>query len=181
MNKKVMWAGVAVVVVVAILGAVMFMSKNAGNKTVGTSEKNQVKTTPRLASFRELKNSTTPQECSYDEKSVAQGSTGVLYISNNKMRGDFQSTSNGKIIKSHIIFDNQYNYVWMDNSLNGIKMLSNSQNTDGSKNPSGIDEDTKIDYTCQDWSEDAGVFKLPENVKFQDISAAPSAIKPVAK
>ena len=95
------------------------------------------------------------------------------------MRGDFQSTSQGRTIVSHMVSDGKFNYIWVDNTPTGFKMPLNAPKTEGNPNYSGVDENKQINYNCQTWSEDAGLLTVPTTVTFQDFSAIPAAAKPI--
>lgn len=180
MNKKVIWIVVAVVVVLAIAGAVVLIRKDAGQiKSDGTSKGKQVPVVQKQASFKELLALSSPQKCTFGDPATTDNSFGTVYISNNKMRGDFQAAADGRTIKSHMISDGQYSYVWMDNTPTGFRMSLNAPKTEGQPNYSGVDENKQINYNCQAWLEDAGLLTVPTTVTFQDFSAIPAAAKPI--
>lgn len=163
-------------VVLAIVGAVMLNRKGVSQiKSDDVSKDKQVPITQKQASFKELLGISSPQKCTFGDAN----SSGTVYISKNKMRGDFQSTTQGTTINTHMISDGGYNYVWMGDSTSGFKMATETPKTDEQTNPTGVDMNKQNIYSCQSWNEDAGLLTVPATVKFMDFKSSPVVTTPV--
>ena len=87
------------------------------------------------------------------------------------MRGDFTSVSAGQSIKSHMITDQGYIYVWTDMMDQGFKMSANTNSTGEDEN-SSVDVNQEIEWDCEPWSEDSSMFNLPSGIKFMEMGGA---------
>jgi hypothetical protein len=133
--------------------------------------------------LKDLFASSKNQKCTFSDSS--SGSSGTVYITGNKMRGDFSSTVHGQTVISHMIVDNQISYVWSDASTQGVKLsyekieqlttATASAQSSGSKMPISLDQ--KVSYQCEAWISDPAVLSLPSTVKFIDFSSLIPQIK----
>jgi len=104
------------------------------------------------------------------------GSSGKVYVSAGKMRGDFATVVNGEVAASHMYSDGKTMYIWMDGSEMGFKSSIEVTGTPipeptGSQTQTKMDIDEEVDYNCQPWTADDSMFKLPANIEFKDLSA----------
>jgi hypothetical protein len=183
MNKT---TTIIIVVIVLILlggGAFFFLNKSSHNpvKSVQQSVQNQVaKMTTEHKSLADFFSMTGSQKCTFTDKT--NNSSGTLYIGDNKMRGDFQATDNGKTTQTHMINDGTYVYLWIDGQKDGYKMSTAKVKNEaaqvstapGEQVPSQaqvVDMKQKADYSCGPWSVDATMFTLPQGVTFTDFSS----------
>jgi hypothetical protein len=120
----------------------------------------------------------TPQKCTYSVESAA--TSGTVYVSNGKVRGDYATTVEGKPMSGHVIVSGGYSYVWSDGNTQGFKMAMNLnevasisgdiENRASSQMP---DLNQKVDYNCSAWAADEKLFAPPSDVTFSSF-AAPS-------
>lgn len=174
MNKKALWIGIAIVLILVAAWGVMASRKKSGlEKGEGlTSEKQQkADDGSKLTSLKELQAITSPQKCTFKDEASPEQAQGLVYISKGKMRGDFGMLSQGKTVKTHMVSDGKYSYTWMDESATGFKMAMDAPKTESKPASSGVDADKQINYSCQAWSEDPVMFTVPSNIKFEDFSA----------
>lgn len=124
------------------------------------------------------------QKCTFSDKS--DGSSGAVYVSSGKMRGDFQRPENGKTNASHMINDGKYMYYWSDGEKSGYKMSldfvkqqaaqitttpDNNISSSNEQTPSqAVNMKQQADYSCGGWSEDASMFTVPTDITFTDYS-----------
>jgi hypothetical protein len=109
--------------------------------------------------------------------------TGVAYIDGTRSRQDIiLNITEGTTVENHIIIDNEWMYSWNSAQPNkGIKMnyqdMINS--TEDSEDSEDVDIDNQIKYQkpdqefnfkCDAWDVEASIFKLPDNIKFTDLS-----------
>ena len=122
-------------------------------------------------SLKDLLSKGISQSCTFK----TDGSTGTIYMSGGKIRGDFDATVEGQIMKSHMIVDSNTSYIWSDGSKTGIKMSFDpnaSTATNGTETQSGsFDVSAQMDYKCGVWITDASMFALPAGISFTSFDA----------
>lgn len=167
MNKKVI---VTVVLLLVLgIGGVFAATKFKGSSTTTTpTESTQ---TPATAnSLKSLLALGTSQTCTFDN----QGNTGTMFISSGKVRGDFDSTVNGKTTKTHMIIDGKTSYIWMGSEKTGFKMSFDATTQPGASSStqgSGtFDPNANMNFNCSAWVADETVFALPKGVTFTSFS-----------
>lgn len=174
MNKTLL-IGLAVGAVVIIAAAGVFLLNSKKQQPATTSETPETSVTntdtqPR--SLRELMSFANNQTCTFTDD---QGNSGVVYVSDNKMRGDFQSSLNGENTESHMLINGNDMYLWFADNPEGFKTSLESvkdlQAEQGDDEPKTVDIDKQVDYECQNWTVDQSVFQVPTDVKFTDYSA----------
>lgn len=101
--------------------------------------------------------------------------SGIIYVSGKKMRGDFMVNveSLGEV-KSSMIQDGEYAYLWSDADKKGTKFkvsgiptpspIANSSNQ-------SVDLNQEVDLKCSSWGVDPSKFTVPSDVEFTDMSA----------
>lgn len=112
--------------------------------------------------------------CNFDVPSDENGnsSKGTVYISNGNMRGDFQTTQDGKVTSMSMIRKGNDNYVWGDGMETGMKMTLSPEDLKGKTNEASkyVDLNKKVDYRCNPWGVDSSKFNPPSNIRFTDFS-----------
>jgi len=179
MNKVVL--SVVVVVAIAIGGWYMFGgskadesadSMNDQGNTMGLDEKEGEVFSGSLA---ELMEKGGDYRCTFNHNTSAGSSDGVVYMSGERIRGDFTSVVSalGITVESHMISDGQNTYTWSPLTPQGYKAPVVKDTTEGDKSTqtegSYSDINQKLDYHCDPWSVDEAVFALPEGMSFVDI------------
>lgn len=130
-------------------------------------------------SLKDLLSAGIAQKCTFSTTDESGTSEGVTYVSGGKVRADFSSTVEGKVVKSHMISDGKTNYIWTDGEKTGFKMTVEQTSTTESDVPSSstdtsvssqVDLNEKADYKCSAWIADDSLFTPPSDVEFQDFS-----------
>lgn len=162
-------------------GGYYFMSKNAANAPMIPSGTSSNQAGGALKSLKDLLLSGVAQKCTFSDKTDNVETNGTTYVAGGKMRGDFNSTVEGKQTASHMIVDGKTSYIWSDDQTNGIKMTidketSESKSTsnttlNSSAKEEAVDVNKKLDYKCSPWGVNNSLFTPPANVKFTDFSA----------
>ena len=169
MNTKI---GVIIAIVVLGLlggGAYVMMSKSkSAPASPTTTEAKPTETTTTASQVRgtlkDLLTSALPQTCSFTNDTGASGS---VYVSGGKMRGDFQTTSQGKTFSGHMIIDSGYSYLWSDAMARGMKIaMSDVQPTGTATSNQSMDVNQAVSYSCKPWVPNSSMFTLPTNVTF---------------
>lgn len=184
MSSKLIGVGVVALVIIG-LGAFWFMNTQSTNE-LGGSDENTVESgsgatdeaTTSEATPSSLKNLLAlgrAQQCTFSDSTTYN--QGIVYVGNNKARGNFTSANNGQEIVSHMIVDGEAVYIWIDGAATGFKTALNAtQPTEATTQTQQFDADTTVNYRCEPWVVDPAAFTLPSGVQFSDTSALfPSA------
>jgi hypothetical protein len=113
-------------------------------------------------------------ECTFVQTNDMSDSTGTVFISGKKMRGDFKTTVkavSGMNVESHMISDGEFMYNWSSMLPTGFK-IAITESTNATSTPSGsqnFDYNQKLDYKCKAWMADSTKFELPASIKFTEI------------
>lgn len=114
--------------------------------------------------------------CTFDQTVENNRSTGTVYISNGKMRGDFKSSvvtgATPIDVESHMISDGEFMYTWSSMMPTGFKMAVVQNTTADGTTPTSqqmFDANMKLSYDCDPWTVDASKFTLPSAVTFTEI------------
>lgn len=174
MNNKI---AIAVVAIIVIAGGAFLLTRNKA-KSPSTVDSNTEATADaeseasiESGSIESLIAAGRSQMCTFSSKEQDTQTSGTMYVSGGKMRGDFETdTGSGNKTVSHMMYDGTTSYVWSDGSNMGFKMaLDTSDQT--SAPTQGVDPKKNYEYHCEKWSTDNSKFELPSNVEF---TSAPS-------
>ena len=177
MNKTYLIIACAAVVLL-LAGGVFLLLGNSKSSTpstqkTGVETQTSANTTPadslEKTSLKALMSGTTNQQCTFTD--TESGSSGTVYVSGGKFRGDFNSQVNGVVQSSHMISDGQEVYVWMDALTSGFKMSMAAIDKTPNSGQKTVDVNKQVDYSCKPGSVDASRFSLPTEIKFEDVSA----------
>lgn len=107
------------------------------------------------------------------------GGSGTIYVSGKKFRGDFTVKIAGeKEVKSQVLSDGVYTYVWSSESPTGIKMKIDVTSPTASAQTGNFNLDQEVGLNCSPLVVvDASKFTIPTNIQFTDLS---SMIQPKA-
>lgn len=179
MNKK-----VGIIVAIAIIATgVYFFTKSGSNDNNTKSESGSASSADQdnqqNSSLKSLMALGKSQKCEFkstDEQGTAEG---VFYISNGKSRGDITTNYEGQTSKTHMIYDNNTSYVWMDGSNSGFKMAIDTQDPQSTTpdQTQGVDPNKDYKFDCDNWNSDNSMFTTPSNVEFKEfnIPTAPTS------
>jgi hypothetical protein len=169
--------GVLVLVVVALaaIGGTVYVANKSERQADGIKDEMKADVSAGAGvSLKDLLSRGESLRCEVEQGVGSATTTGVVFIADGKVRGDFSSevrgTTDGQIA-SHILVDGPTVYVWSDMSAQGFKTSVNA-NAQASAQASAPSYDQKLDYRCDDWNADSSRFELPEGMTFMDINAA---------
>lgn len=113
-------------------------------------------------------------KCSFTHSTDAGDSSGTVYISGMKMRGDFVSviTAGEASMESHMISDGEFTYVWSPAMPMGMKMKITEEMTPSGTTVQAVPVDQELDYSCEKWNVVESQFSLPAGVNFTELKAA---------
>ncbi|MCL5435231.1 MAG: hypothetical protein M1405_02475 [Patescibacteria group bacterium] len=166
---------VAAAVILALLGGAAYLTLSKSSKT-GNQATNATPATQKqenaAKSFMDILSSGISQKCTFDMKVESTESSGVLYVSAGKLRGDITTTVEGKKQNISMIRNGDTNYIWGSAIPQGIKMTVPEKDfASDTKTGQYFNPNEKADYKCSPWIVDSSLFAPPANVKFTDISA----------
>ncbi|MBX9765580.1 hypothetical protein K2X83_02975 [Patescibacteria group bacterium] len=109
-------------------------------------------------------------QCTFTVENQVAQSSGTVYVSGQKLRGDFSSLvpQLNQTIDSHMIQDNGAVYVWTSLSPQGFKTETAISTPGGAAafQEQGVDVNQAYDYNCVPWTVDPSKFELPAGVTF---------------
>lgn len=168
---------VAVVVLITLVGGGYFLMNRSDNSETPSQTASEASSAPETAesmqktTLKEFMAMSGTQQCQFNDAET--GNSGAVFIDAGKMRGDFNSSVNGKITPSHMINDGKDIYFWMDDQATGFKTsLSAIEGMSGhTGSAQTVDINKEVDYKCESWTADPVKFAVPTEVKFQDMAA----------
>lgn len=168
MNRNALIGLIAVVIFAA--GGWYLYSNNGATRSAGTqTPPNQEQ--GQMLSMKELMASNASQQCTFAEPQ--SDTSGTIYVSGGKVRGDFETKSESGTVSGHMIADSSTVHTWMDGMSQGFKASFDVAAT-ADKNmeaQQSLNPDKKLDYRCSPWQADRSKFELPAGVTFTDMSA----------
>lgn len=168
--------GVVVGVVVVLGGGYYLMNQpGAGADSARTGPQAEVTEQAEAGrvrgSFASLAGRTGSWKCTVDTSALEAVSSGVVYVADGKVRGDFTTTVQGYgNVESHMLADGTSVYTWSSMMPQGFKTPMTAQGSGGAA-PSGqgMDANMEYSYDCQPWSADTALFVVPANITFRTI------------
>ncbi len=113
-------------------------------------------------------------KCTFGHTTQVGTSTGTVYISGKKIRGDFVSkVSIAELpglndINSSMISDGESIYTWSSMTPEGYK-ASVKQETSTTTTQTNVPTNQELDYSCTAWMVDESKFSLPTHITFKTI------------
>jgi len=101
-------------------------------------------------------------------------SEGTVFLSGERMRGDFRITANGTEMESHVIRNGSTGYTWGTTPMGTVAIMFDiSQEDDIASSNEGesVDLDQNLEFECSAWSVDESKFAPPSDLDFQNVSA----------
>jgi hypothetical protein len=177
MNNKLLLYGIGAVVIIGVIIGFFAMQKPGNPDTDKQAATNTDNKAGQKMSMKALLGAGKTQKCAFTNTADSSNTSGTMYIDSGKMRSDFTSTVDGKTIQSHMIVMDNTSYVWSDAMPQGIKMtFDDIQKPDAASK--SIDINQEVDFSCQDWTPDAGTISLPTGITFTDYSAMLKQVAP---
>ena len=173
-NKNLVLAVIAGLLIIVFGVGAYFLSQNKAATNSGSKE--AVKPTQSLtksaeSTLKDLIASKNPTQCTYSTDAGSTKISGVVYVANGKVRGDFTTTAGKTVITGHMATDAKYVYTWTDGSKQGYKFATDTltgAKTDA--NTQKPDFNQKFKYSCSPWSLDSKMMQLPTDVTFTTFS-----------
>ena len=153
-------------VVIGGIGFLMFSGESSNDPgSEGTPSTNQMNAEEGLfsGSLVDLQNRGGNYRCTFTHESEIAQSSGVIYVAGEKIRGDFESETQGISIDSHMIARDGFIYAWSPISPNGFKVPQTTNGTDADAAAQGgyADFQQNYSYDCKPWKVDESKFEIP--------------------
>lgn len=175
-NKTAKIAGMVVALLLILGLGWFFMSKKGTDSTLkGEQDGGMMANHEGMEqmSMKDLLATGKNQKCEVSYENGKTTNKGTMFFGNGKMRGDFNATTNGQVVASHMINDGKDMYMWVDGQSVAMKMSlegMNNQPTSNQPNDQAqvIDQNAKYNYHCSNWSPDESLLTPPANINFMD-------------
>lgn len=167
------------IIVVVVLGALWYVYSGkqssmpySGNQAQESSMGNKMS-----GKIADLINAGKSLECNFSSDINGYKSSGTVYVSGQKVRGDFKSEAEGKMMDSHMIQDGETIYTWTTDPKQGMMVKISKEDVEkyqdgpagGSNKSFNIDQ--SYDYDCKAWGANPSKFEKPADIQFIDLSA----------
>jgi len=174
MNKTVV--GVVIAVVVLVGGYFLLKGSPTDQDMMMHDDDSMMMGDSMKMTTKEILALGKDQKCTFSRKDANSETSGTVYFTKGKMRGDFKVTASGQTFDSHIINDGTDMYNWSSAMpTTGIKISAVGGAPSNAPNES-FNVDDQMDYSCSSWHPDNSVFALPSGVTFMDAASMyPSA------
>lgn len=168
---------IAIVALGVVGGGAYYVTSKNKDDGQRSSDSQSSEQNDKLASIKGLIEEGRDLQCTFNStESNGDRISGTVYISNERMRGDFSlETDDNPEYKSNVLQDGTNQYFWEESSKEGVKMkidnVEPSEEQETAAEQQSIDQDRQYDFDCSDWSVDETMFSPPGDVEFTDFSA----------
>lgn len=172
MNKNLLIVSGVLVVLAVGVGSYMLMIRNSNISTTNILDQVTSKKTENISekSLAELLVVKEAQKCTVEHAADMTKSSGVAYLANGKIRGDYDVSVGGRDSKVHFIIDKENIHTWIDAVPVGFKVsMMTAKNYSKSPNSQMPDINQKLAYSCTPWIVDFSMFVLPSSIAFTSI------------
>lgn len=176
MNKNIVLVAVGVLVVGALGWYFTVGNDNMGKNMMGKKMGADANLTPEgnsgifSGSLADLMMRGGDYKCTFDQATEAGSAKGTVYVSGNKVRGDFMMMAQGTTMESHMISDGEWTYTWSPMMPQGFKAratdTTNVPGTNTQTSGSYADISQAYNYDCDPWNAEADSFMPPAGVSF---------------
>lgn len=173
-NRNITLAIIGIIAVILLGWFFFFRNNNISNETIG-GETSETAGGIFSGSLMDLTARGGDYKCTFDQTTAAGISQGTVYVSGNKMRGDFMTgaAQNGAMVENHMINDGTWIYTWSPAMAQGFKMSMNTatgaSNANAQMGSSYADVNQALNYDCDAWNADASVFIPPVGMNFMQL------------
>lgn len=169
----------------SVAGGVVYVSAMSKTKTTDTPvsgtpalmEKSPVIQEDMQGNIFDLIKKGKALSCKFS--SSEQRSEGEVYVLGSKIRGNFTMDDGaGTMLKSHMVSDGEYVYLWGDAMEQGIKMKYSELDVEKARTNENLKalNDT-YNYDCDEWAVIDSYFVAPSDITFTDMTALQEMMK----
>lgn len=176
MSRNLIIIGGLVLLTLLGIGAYLTVGNRGASpeSSVNQQTSTETNTSTQAQSLEDFLTMTDDQQCTFTD--ATSETSGTIYVSNQQLRGDFVTNSDGMEVSdevsAHVIANSQDVYLWMDGVEEGYKTSLSSISEASADLPISdfINPDENVDYQCTPWTADTSKFELPD-MEFNDLSA----------
>lgn len=186
-NKLILAAGVGVILVIGAFFVLKQGNTNSSQVPLNKSQSKNTDSSSLTGTLKSLLSQNRPMECdfSYNDTDTATKTSGTVYLSGNKMRGNFTlSQETGQNFESYMIRDEKTGYTWSSLSKQGSKFtfpdeetLKNLEDQNQMEDPLSQIEDKDVEYDCKSWMPAQSFFTPPTDIEFVDLNEQLNQVK----
>lgn len=175
------------ILIVLALGAGWYYWSTNQNETTTTETTTQEDTTSEDTTTEEsdssnnlmsLLQSGENQMCTYSVEQNGNTISGVIYMSGENMRNNYELTGESEEIMGSMIKQGDTMYIWGPSVPQGIKMTFDLEqlqaqaeaNPEQPQSTTPFDVTQDMEYSCDPWNVDETQFMPPANITFTDMS-----------
>lgn len=171
-----------IAVIIVIVGAAAFaLTRQSSSPSENTNQQESAKSDKGndvTGTFSDLLKLGQNYTCTYETTDESGSkSSGTIYMksSGDKLYGEFKLDQEGTEVKSNVIFDGEYSYVWTSDQTVGYKVKVNPEEgsifgAEESDVETGVNDQENFDFKCAPWLVDDSKFSPPTNIKFTDLT-----------
>lgn len=111
-------------------------------------------------------------KCSVDQSEGASRQTGTIYLTRDRMRGEFDVTEPGQgSFRANVLQDGDWVYTWGGpmGEAQGVKMKVD-RSGGAASGSEAFNSHEEMEMDCSEWSAEASRFEVPRNVQFMEMS-----------
>src|SRR3989344_390210 len=174
MNRKIYLTigGVVLVIIIAVIAFLLFgKPQKTEEQSTTTQESGEESFTGSILSLLGTGRNT---ECSFSRSDENGTTNGHVYLSGDKMYGEFMTSADGQDFDAYVINDGEYSYTWSSASEQGTKLkISDVEATESAedRNEASQTLEEDVDLKCKGWSVDNSKFVPPADVEFVDLTS----------
>lgn len=171
--KQIILGVVGVVVIAA--GLYYFVPKNSPSDGDSQEVAQPQEAGTFSGSFEDLARRGGDWKCTFSMDTQMGASRGTVYVSGEKIRGDFESEAPivGKV-ESHMIADKTHTYTWTSMMPQGFKIKRTDggglMNESAKTSDTMVDANMKMSYDCNPEKAAESMFVVPSTITFTEIN-----------
>jgi len=129
---------------------------------------NQTSLDEKKAYFSKVVEGGGAHQCTVAQTVNGVRAEGIVYINDQKVRGDFTAKATGLNLQVKFISDGKFAYTWTSLSPKGVKLPVKNNETMTTPG-SAFNYDDITEYECQAWVVDNNKFTLPTGITFSEV------------
>lgn len=181
MKKKIVLGLVLILGLAVLAGCKKENQAQQGSKQGQSQQEEQAEEAGSLKStLKGLMGMGKEQKCTWSFEDENGKNEGVVYVDGEKFRQEAKFNQDGKEMTAYIISDGEWFYQWLSDSKEGTKMKISEMEQMAEDNQSPEKQasseqikgelNQEIDYDCDSWGVDSGMFFAPVDVTFSDMT-----------
>ncbi|MDP2632421.1 MAG: hypothetical protein Q8P25_01730 [Candidatus Curtissbacteria bacterium] len=169
-TKNPLAAGGVVIVLIVVVALFAILKKSPQSPQTPVVSQEATTSTQAKGSIKSLLTAGKSVSCTINNSSDVSVSEGKIYVSGNKMYGEFKVLgADAKEIQSYMIQDGENGYFWTGTTGTKIKIDPTAASPTAQSDQS-VDLNQDVDMDCSSWPVDNSKFVPPANVQFTDVS-----------